>query len=122
MLTAILSALVASPIALPILAGALASLVAYVFRKLFKERADKAESDFVWALGVAYNVVNEVARVTPTKIDDKLALGLGFLKEALSHKGQTLNLADEERAKLLFKAMHGREAKNLDPHDVLGVK
>lgn len=61
------------------------------------------------AIGIAYNVVNEVAAMTTTKIDDKVALALKAFRDALWAQGITPTPREEELAKLGFKAMHGAE-------------
>lgn len=119
MLTSILTALLSNPEVLAIVGSLLVSGLGFLMRAIFKDKAAKAESNFASGVKIAYNLVNEVARLTPNKVDDKIALGLKFLDETLNQKGQPLKPVDVERAKALFKAMHGRETKGLDPHDVV---
>jgi hypothetical protein len=83
----------------------------FLIRHILKDRADKAEARFKAAVEIAYNVVNEASRLTKTTADDKVALGLKALKDYLATHGQDVTQADEERAKLLFTAMHGAESK-----------
>jgi hypothetical protein len=61
------------------------------------------------AIGIAYNVVNEIAAMTTTKIDDKAALALKAFRDALWAQGITPTPQEEDLAKLGFKAMHGAE-------------
>lgn len=74
---------------------------------LFKSKRDRAEAVFRTGVDIAYQAVNDVSKVTPNTVDDKIALGLGFLREWLAAHKQTLDPVNEEKAKLLFKAMHG---------------
>lgn len=81
----------------------------FLLRLIFKDRAGQAETNFQLGVNIAYQIVNEVATRTENKIDDKVAVALGYLRDFLSTKGQSLTPADEQRAKLLFQAMHGQE-------------
>lgn len=81
----------------------------FLFRALFKDRADKAASNFSLGVQLAYSVVNEIAMRTDNKIDDKAALALKVLRDFLVAGGGKLDAAGEAKARILFQAMHGQE-------------
>lgn len=83
------------------------SVLLFFFRAIFKDRAEAKERLFKTAVEVAYNVVNDIASRTDNKVDDKVALGLKALKDFMALNGQPVSPVDEEKAKLLFQAMHG---------------
>lgn len=83
--------------------------VGYLLRLIFKDKAAAKSKLFEMGVGIAYNIVNDLAARSPNKVDDKVALALGFLAEYLKTNGQEMTDADAEKAKLLFAAMHGRE-------------
>ena len=61
---------------------------------------------------LAYRAVNEIARRTPGKLDDKIALGLQKVNEALEAAGK--KPTSEAEAKLVqqhFDATHGDEKR-----------
>lgn len=83
------------------------SILLFFFRAVFKDRAEAKERLFKTAVEVAYNVVNDISARTDNKVDDKVALGLKALRDFMSLNGQSVSPVDEEKAKLLFQAMHG---------------
>lgn len=61
---------------------------------------------------VIYHLVEEVARLTPTTIDDKAAYGLGKLNEWLQAQGQPPMTGQEKvLAAMGFTAINGAEQK-----------
>lgn len=78
-------------------------------RIFFKDAAVKHQDAVEWAVGVAYNVTNEVAKHTATQVDDKVAFALGVFRDALKTKGVQASVDDEAAAKLAWKAMHGAD-------------
>ncbi len=88
---------------IPILGSALLGLLGW----LFKSKQDRANTVFAAGVSVAYNIVNDVSKFTPNTVDDKAALALGYLNSWMSAHGQKLGPADEEKAKLVWQAMHG---------------
>lgn len=103
MVEAIIAAL-GGPAGVGVIVG---SVLLFFFRAIFKDRADAKEKLFKTAVEVAYNVVNDIAARTDNKVDDKVALGLKALKDFMALNGQSVSAVDEEKAKLLFQAMHG---------------
>ena len=101
------------PEVLAILGPIVAGLVAMVLRSIFKEQAAQKEQLLSLGIEIAYACVAEVAKRTENKVDDKIALGLGYLKSWLNANGQELKPVDEVKAKLLFQAMHAKELANL---------
>jgi hypothetical protein len=89
-------------------AALLAAVLPFLLTWIFKDKAKKAEGNLLAGVEVAFNVVNEVAKRTPNKVDDKAALGLDFLRQYLKTQGQDLSAPEAERAKLLFKALHAQ--------------
>lgn len=87
----------------------LSLVVPIIMTWLFKDKRDKAERNLTLGIELAYNIVNEISMRTGNKVDDKVAMGLDYLRQYLGTSGQTLKPADEEKAKLLFQAMHGAE-------------
>jgi hypothetical protein len=85
----------------------LGAVLLFFFRAVFKDKADAKEKLFKTGVEVAYNIVNDVAARTQNKVDDKIALGLKALKDFMALNGQSVSPVDEEKAKLLFQAMHG---------------
>lgn len=122
MLQVVLSILT-SDAALQVAGVALTAVIGLVGRKLVKDAdQSKLESSFRWGLDVAYHAVNEISRVTPNTADDKVALGLEFLRKAMGQRGEKLTVDDEDRARLVFQAMHAREKAGLDPKVGAGGK
>lgn len=97
-------AVLGGPTGIGVLIG---SILLFFFRAIFKDRAEAKEKLFKTGVEVAYNIVNDIAARTDNKIDDKVALGLKALKDFMSLNGQAVSPVDEEKAKLLFQAMHG---------------
>jgi hypothetical protein len=93
----------------PTVISILGAAVLFILRQVFKDRADKAETNFQTGVRLAYNIVNEISALTPNTVDDKVALGLKYLNDYVNAGGGKVSVADEARAKLLFKAMHGEE-------------
>lgn len=93
------------------LAGLVAALIGALARVIFKDRAEMAEKIFKTGVEVAYNAVNDKAKMSESKVDDKVAAGLGYLNEYYRLNGKKLGPVDEAKAKLLFSAMHGAEGK-----------
>jgi hypothetical protein len=79
----------------------------FLAKAILKDRYDEKAAMFEKAVDVAFNVVNNVAKLTPNKIDDKVALGLKALSEYFKTHGKSASPAELERAKLLFQAMNG---------------
>lgn len=88
--------------------GAIAAgVIGFLFRLIFKDRAEAREKIFRVGVEIAYGVVSDIAKRTSNKIDDKAALGLKVLRDFYATHNLKPSLADEERARLLFSAMHG---------------
>lgn len=92
-----------------VLGGILAAALVALLRTIWKDQAARKEAMFKVGVEVAYHIVNEIAKRTETKIDDKVALGLDALRQYLATQGETLAPADADRAKMIFQAMHGQE-------------
>lgn len=95
------------------IAGVVAVAVFTALGKWVKDAVKRAKVEDLVEQGIpiAFWAVNEVAKRTENKIDDKVALGLKKLEEYLAtHK---VELKDEHasRAKLLFDALHAQEKK-----------
>lgn len=115
-LTAILVPLLTSEAAVKVAGIAITALVGLVGRKLLKDADQtKLESQFKDAVDLAYHAVSEVSRVTETKADDKVALGLDYVRKAMASRGSALSEANADRARIIFQAMHAREKAGLDP-------
>ena len=93
------------------LGSVLALVAGAVVRAIFKDKQDKANALFQTAVDVAYNVVNDIAKRTDSKIDDKVALGLQVLRDFYALHNKDVSDLDIEKAKMLFQAMHGAEQK-----------
>lgn len=87
----------------------LAVVLPFLARLVFKDKAEAAEKLFAMGVKIAYGVVSDIAARTPNKIDDKVALGLKVLHDYYASHGKTPSQLEQERAKLLFSAMHGQE-------------
>lgn len=99
---------IVNPSTLPYIGSAVGAVLLFVLRKWKKDSALTWESLFQEGVEVAYHMVNDVAKTTASPIDDKVALCLGFLNEYLKANGKAPAVgADLDRAKMLFKAMHG---------------
>jgi hypothetical protein len=65
---------------------------------------------FLTGVDIAYNVVNDISKRTPNKVDDKVALALIHLRNQLKLSGgPELSEGLVEQARLLFTAKHGAE-------------
>lgn len=92
-----------------ILGTVVGTALLFLFRAIWKDQAERKEAMFKLGVEIAYSIVNEIAKRTQTKVDDKVALGLDALRQYLATQGQKLTPADEDRARLTFQAMHGQE-------------
>ena len=112
---AIVSQLIAllTPELLAVLGPVVAAVVGMVLRSIWKDQAARKAQLLEFGIEIAYACVSEVAKRTQTKIDDKIALGLDYLRKWLSANGQELQPVDEAKAKLLFQAMHDKELRAL---------
>ncbi len=100
---------------LPFVISLVGPAVLAIIGWLFKAKKDRADTIFRTGVGIAFNVVNDVSKMTPNTIDDKAALALGYLDQFLGTYNQKMSPADEERAKLMFKALHGSETPATAP-------
>jgi hypothetical protein len=79
-------------------------------RAIWADFSGKKEATFRWAVSTAYHATNELAAMTETTVDDKVAKALGFLDAALKAKGAPpATEAQKAAAQLAWKAMHGAE-------------
>ena len=91
---------------LSLIAGIIGLAATFAFRMWLK--SSKYEAIFRAGVPIAFNIVNDIAKRTDNQIDDKVALGLSLLNDWLNVNGQpAMKAPDEEKAKLLFKALHG---------------
>jgi hypothetical protein len=88
-------------------AGTFVGAAVYFF--LRSRKAEKREGTVDKAAEYAFKIVNDVAKLTPNKIDDKVALGLKSFHEYLATHKVTATEDEVARAKLVFKALHGDE-------------
>lgn len=110
------------PVALPggdalwqVGASILAMVVLAIFRAVWKDVSAKREEILAWAVSTAYHATNELAAMTETKLDDKVATALRYLDEALqARRGKPATEAERGRAMLAWKALHGLEKKQAE--------
>lgn len=95
--------LLLKPESMAIIVAALMFLV----KMLLGEKFTRNQKLFEMGVEVAYNIVNDLAKRTPNEVDDKVALGLKALRDWFAAHGQTLTVAQADKAKLLFQAMNG---------------
>lgn len=88
--------------------SAAAGLVGLAFF-FWKEKKETRLRTVSWAVAIAYNITNEVAKMTPNAVDDKVAYALGVFKDALAVRGYSPSDGDTEAAKLEWQALHGQE-------------
>jgi hypothetical protein len=93
----------------PTVISILGTVILFFVGKWFKANQARAESNFELGVKLAYNIVSEISIRTPNTVDDKVALGLKYLRDFLDTNGQKMKASDEAKAKLLFQAMHGEE-------------
>lgn len=88
--------------------GTFVGVVLFTALGLFLKSQKRAAVDKIidMAIPVAYKVVDEIARRTPNKIDDKVALGLKVLAEYAATHDIELKPEHEARAKMVFSALH----------------
>lgn len=75
-------------------------------------RKDKADSDralFLQGVHVAYGIVNNIAALTPNKVDDKAAEFLKQLETYLTPKGIELTPVMKQEATMIADAIHGNQ-------------
>ena len=104
-----LLAVLLTPEVLAILGPLVVGLVLKILRGIWKEKAADREKLVSFGIEIAYACVAEVAKRTQNKVDDKVAMGLDYLRKWLNANGEELRPVDEEKAKLLFQAMHAKE-------------
>jgi len=93
-------------------ASILVMVLIAIARAIWKDASAKREQVFAWAVATAYHAVNELSAMTENTIDDKVARALGFLDEALkAQRGSGASAAEQVKAQLQWKAMHGAEKK-----------
>lgn len=78
-------------------------------RIVWKDKTDSRISKVNAAIGLAYGVTNEAAKLTKTKLDDKAAYALKVFRDALQANGVAPTQAEEKLAQLSWKSMHGQE-------------
>lgn len=90
-------------------------VVVFTALGLFLKAAKKEAVDRVIdaSIPIAFRVVDEIARRTPNKIDDKVALGLKVLADYVKTHDITLKPEHEARAKLVFNALHADSVKSV---------
>jgi hypothetical protein len=108
-----LLSLLLSPAFLATLGPVVAGVIGMIVRKLFKDQAARKQELLRAGVEIAYACVTEVAKRTQNKVDDKVAMALGYLKDWLNANGEQLKPVDETKAKLLFQAMHASELRDL---------
>lgn len=91
----------------------LAVLIGALIRAFAKDSREKEEQRrqmiIHFAKG-AYLITAEVAALTETKLDDKIAVALHALHEQLAAQGAPpATYAEKLQARLIWKAMHGEE-------------
>lgn len=89
------------------LATGLGAGIVFALRLWLKDRAAIAEKVLSVGIKVAFQVVNDRAKLTPGQVDDKVAEGLKVLSEYLASHGVTMTESMVARAKLEFSALHG---------------
>lgn len=93
--------------------GILIGAAVFAFRSLSKLSAEKKEqrlADVLTFSRLAYKVVAEISIRTESKVDDKIALGLAKLNEALEAASKKpLSPEEAKLAALAFTATHGEE-------------
>lgn len=111
--------LVTSPAFLSVLGAVITFIVGkFGWNKIQLALLEKAVTE---GIPYAYWGVNEIARRTDNKIDDKVAEGLRILKEFLAAKGHDPEKVTPEqlkRAELVFNALHAQESTNTRPVEV----
>jgi hypothetical protein len=81
-------------------------------RKLWGEMTEQRLELVDQFITIAYHVTDEVARVTPNKVDDKVAFALGELQRLLRvNRKKPLTEGEAELAKAKWSAMSSLEAK-----------
>ena len=76
---------------------------------LWKDSARQKEEKIAAWIRAAYLITEEVAKLTPTKVDDKIAYALKVLSERLEAAGIKPTAAIGEQAKAVWTAMSGAE-------------
>ncbi len=91
------------------IAAVLVPVLVAVARMFLKDSADKTLETVKWAIGVAYNTVNEISLRTANKVDDKAALALKVFADAMASQGIQATPSQLAMAKASLVAMHGQE-------------
>ena len=76
---------------------------------LWKDSAKQKEEKIAAWIRAAYLITEEVAKLTPTKVDDKIAYALKVLSERLEAAGIKPTAAIGEQARATWTAMSGAE-------------
>lgn len=84
-------------------------LVVKLLRSIWKEKSAAREQLLMMGIEIAYACVSEIAKRTQTKVDDKVAKALEYLRDWMRAGGQELKPVDEVKARQLFQAMHAKE-------------
>lgn len=104
-------ALLMSLLTNPAVVGSLVTGVGSLAWYLVSKRTAAAQNRFTLAASLASQVLNDVAKRTDTKLDDQLAVFVGEIARSLEAQGKEMKPADVDKAKELFRAMHGVEPK-----------
>lgn len=81
-------------------------------RKLWADKTDARMELVDRLVTIAYHVTDEVSRLTPNKVDDKIAFALGELNRLLkANRKRELTPGETELAKAKWSAMHALESK-----------
>lgn len=89
-----------------------------------RAQLSRERKEFILTAGqLAYGAVNELARRSANRVDDKVAKGLGIVLELLQANGQKpLSPGEQATVKVLFDSMHGQEAKRLEAAELAAPK
>ena len=97
---------------LPWLLGLAVPFMLMGARKLWADKTDARLALVDQLVTIAYHVTDEVSRLTPNKVDDKVAFALGELQRLLrANRKPELSPGEAELAKAKWSAMHVLEVK-----------
>ena len=102
-------------------ATGVAALIIELVRRFAKDKAAQREATISNLVRIAYIITAEVARKTPSLVDDKAAFALGVLEKALAdRRAAPLTDVEQSRAELAWRTQHSEENLLKLPPGVLG--
>ena len=98
-----------NPSALAAIASAFCAVLVFLAGLIWQTKAAERLAFLGLAIDAAYISTKWLSEFTATKVDDKAAEALGYLRDEMRRRGYKLTLADELAARLAWTGKHTAE-------------